>query len=591
MDGTHGRILVVDLTAQRFMIESVSEEMQQDWLGGKGLASRLLYDMNPPGVDPLSPENRIIFACGPFAGTPMWGGSRYGVFTKSPLTGAYAESYSGGKTPESLDRAGFDAVVLSGRAEATTVLAVHPQGCIFHDATGLQGMETWETEKAILQRYACHREGFGKSGAVVIGPAGERMLPFAVISNDRWHCAGRTGVGAVLGSKNVKGLVFDGDRKRPLHNASAVRAFAGDFMRQHRNSPGVKAYRARGTTQMVALMNTAGAFPARYWNQGTCDHWEAISGDRYHQEHDVRPSACLKCFMACGRKATIRSGRHQGLTIEGPEYETIYAFGGLCMIEDMAEIVRLNDLCDRLGMDTITAGNLCALAMEGAARGRLNLDISYGDAEAVASLIHDMAAGRGLGKILARGIVAASRALDLEDLAVHVKGMEPAGYEPRVLKGMGLSYAVSPRGACHLRTTFYKAELSGMIAPDTVHGKAAMVVDFEDRLALFDCLVLCRFFRDMYQWEPLCEAVSLVTGLPADADAMREKARRVCDLVRRFNLREGIGAESDRLPRRLTSEVLPSGHSLNEDELQTLVSDYYSARGWDANGVPPDQNG
>jgi len=591
MNGTHGRILVVDLNAKRFLIEPIPEDVQQDWLGGKGLASRLLYDMNPPGVDPLSPENRIIFACGPFAGTPMWGGSRYGVFTKSPLTGAYAESYSGGKTPEALDAAGFDAVVLWGRAPKTTVLAVHPQGCSFHEAVDLQGMETLETEEAVLERFAFRREEFSRSGAVVIGPAGEAMLPFAVIANDRRHCAGRTGVGAVLGSKNVKGMVFAGDRKRPLHDAAAVRAFAKNFMREHSNSPGVKAYRARGTTQMVALMNTVGAFPARYWSQGTCDHWEAISGDRYHEEHDVRPSACLKCFMACGRKATIRSGRHRGLSIEGPEYETIYAFGGLCMIRDMAEIAWLNDLCDRLGLDTITAGNLCGLAMEAASRGRLDLDITYGDADGAASLIRDMAAGRGVGRIFARGITAAARELDLDDLAVHVKGLEPAGYEPRVLKGMGLSYAVSPRGACHLRTTFYKAELAGMIDPDTVHGKAAMVVDFEDRLVLFDCLVLCRFFRDMYQWEPLCEAISLVTGLPADVDAMRDRVRRVCDLVRRFNLREGLNAGHDKLPRRLTSEALPSGHRLDEDEMQTLLLEYYSARGWDADGVPPDQNG
>lgn len=591
MHGTHGRILVVDLAAECFEIEPLSEDVLSDWLGGKGLGTRLLYDMNPPGVAPLSPENRIIFACGPLAGTPMWGGSRYGVFTKSPLTGAYAESYSGGKVPEAVDAAGFDAVVLHGRARRITVLAVHPGGCVFHDASDLRGMETYDAEEAVLDRFAPKGESFGRAGAVVIGPAGERMVPFAIIANDRWRCAGRTGVGAVLGSKNIKGLVFAGDRKRPLHDPAGVRAFAKDFMREHRDSPGVQAYKARGTTQMVAVMNTVGAFPAKYWSQGTCDHWEAIGGDRYHEDHDIRPSACLKCFMACGRKATIRSGRHEGLRIEGPEYETIYSFGGLCMIEDMAEIAWLNDLCDRLGMDTITAGNLCGLAIEAVARGRLDMDIAYGDAEGVASLIRDMAAGRGVGEIFARGIVPAARELGLEDLAVHVKGMEPAGYEPRVLKGMGLSYAVSPRGACHLRTTFYKPELAGMIPPDAVEGKAAMVVEFEDRLALFDCLVLCRFFRDMYQWESLCKAISLVTGLSADAGAMRTRARRVCDLVRRFNLREGVDASRDRLPRRLTREALPSGHRLGEDEMHTLLSEYYSARGWNQDGVPPGQDG
>ncbi len=242
---------------------------------------------------------------------------------------------------------------------------------------------------------------------------------------------------------------------------------------------------------------------------------EEISGERYHEEHEVKPHACAKCFMACGRLTKLRKGRHKDLKLEGPEYETIYSFGGLCMITDMAEIAYLNDLCDRLGMDTITAGNLCALVMEAKIKGRLDYQIEYGDADQVARLISKIATREDIGDILADGIIAASEQWGLTDLAIHVKGLEPAGYDPRVLKGMGLTFGTSPRGACHLRTTFYKPELSGMIPADQIKDKAAMLIDFENRLNIFDTLILCRFYRDLYPWAELSKAITLATGLPA----------------------------------------------------------------------------
>ncbi|GFK96098.1 putative oxidoreductase YdhV [Fundidesulfovibrio magnetotacticus] len=586
MHGFHNRILTVDLTRRTFAVEPASDEVLEAGLGGKGLATRLLLERNPAGADPLGPENRLIFAAGPFCGGTAWGGSRYGVFTKSPLTGFYAESYSGGRTPEALDAAGFDAVVLEGAADAPLALRIHPEGCEFHDASGLWGMDVYQTEEAALERFALPGREHGRPGAVVIGPAGERLVRFAMIANDKWRCAGRAGVGAVMGSKRLKAVVFQGDRKREPFDAKGLRAYSAAFAKAGVENKGVKAYRAQGTTMMVALMNTVGAFPAKYWSQGNCAHWEKISGETFHKEHDVTPHACLKCFMACGRMATLRSGRHAGLTLEGPEYETIYAFGGLCMIEDMGEVVYLNDLCDRLGMDTITAGNLCALAMEANAQGRGFTDIAYGDAQAAARLIEDMAAGRGAGEVLSQGIVPAARHWGLEDLAIHVKGMEPPGYDPRVLKGMGLAYATSDRGACHLRTTFYKPELAGFIPADAIEGKAEMLVDYEDRLTIFDTLILCRFFRDLYTWEELEKIIPLVTGLDASKEALRRRAAYVSDLTRTFNLREGLTPADDRLPRRLHKEALPDGRALKEEELDYMLKDYYRHRGWSAEGRP-----
>ncbi len=586
MYGFHGRILTVDVGTRRSTIEEASPELLSWGLGGKGLATRLLYERNPAGADALGPENRLIFATGPFCAGPIWGGSRYGVFTKSPLTGFYAESYSGGKAPEAVDSAGFDAVVIEGCSDTPIALTIHPDGASFHDASDLWGLETYDAERAAKARFAVDKPGWGPAGAVVIGPAGENLVRFALIANDFWRCAGRAGVGAVMGSKRIKAVVFQGDRKRPLADVKGARAYAARFAKAGVENKGVKAYKAYGTTMMVAMMNTAGAFPAKYWSQGSCEHWEKISGETFHKEHSITPHACLKCFMACGRMSRLTSGRHEGMVLEGPEYETIYAFGGLCMIEQMDEIVWLNDLCDRLGVDTITAGNLCALAMEACSRGRLDLGLNYGDFLGTGRLIEDIAARRGAGAVLAEGIIPAAKAWGLEDLAIHVKGMEPAGYDPRALKGMGLAYATSPRGACHLRTTFYKPELAGFIPADAIEGKAEMLVDYEDRLTIFDTLILCRFYRDLYPWEELETAIELVTGLPCGKEELRRKAAAITDTTRMFNLREGLTQADDRLPSRLVKESLPDGRALGQDEMEYMMADYYRLRGWSPEGIP-----
>jgi aldehyde:ferredoxin oxidoreductase len=586
MYGFYGRILVVDLSGKTFEIEPVSDEVLETCLGGKGLGTRILLDKNPAGVDPFSEDNHLIFATGPLCGSRVWGSSRYGVFSKSPLTNFYVESYSGGKVPEAIDSAGFDAIVFKGKAQQPTVVRVHPDGVGFFDATDLWGADTFVTEAEVKARYAVSDPNYGKPGAVVIGPAGEKLLRFAVIENDKWRSAGRGGVGAVMGSKLLKAVVFQGDRGRSLADPEGLAEYCKAFSKAGVENAGVKAYKALGTTMMVAIMNKARAFPTEYWKSGTCDHWEKISGQRFHEEHDIKPSACAKCFMACGRLATITKGRHKGLTIEGPEYETIYAFGGLCLIDEMEEIAYLNDICDRLGMDTITTGNLCAFTIEAVLRGKVDYDISYGDADKIAGLIEKIGRREGIGDILAEGIIHAAGVWGLEDIAVHVKGMEPAGYDPRVMKGMGLAYGTSDRGACHLRTTFYKPELAGMTSPDSVEGKAELLVDFEDRLTIFDTLILCRFYRDLYTWDELEKVISLVTGIPASREDLRRKASTIASMTRKFNLREGLKPEHDRLPKRFHREALPTGQAITGEEMETMLHDYYRARGWNETGIP-----
>ncbi len=586
MYGYYNRILTINLSTRSFAIEDVRDEILSKCIGGKGLATHLLLERNPPGADPLGAENNFIIATGPFCGGRLWGASRYGVYTKSPLTGYYAESYSGGKVPESIDSAGFDAIIVNGKAEQPTVLSIQPDGVEFHDAGDLWGMETFDAEEEAVKRFGVNKKGSEQPGAVVIGPAGEKLVKFAIIANDKWRCAGRTGVGAVLGSKLVKALVFQGDQKRRYSDQDGVAEYAKTFSKENIQHPGVKAYRKMGTTMMVTLMNNAGAFPAKYWRQGTCDHVEEISGETYHQQHEIQPHACAKCFMACGRLATLSKGRHQGLTIEGPEYETIYSFGGLCMIKEMEEVAYLNDLCDRLGIDTITTGNLCGLAMEAHEQGRLDYEIDYGNVDQTIELIEKIGSRDGIGDIMADGIISASAKWGVEDLAIHVKGLEPAGYDPRVLKGMGLTFGTSPRGACHLRTTFYKPELSGLIPPDQIEEKAEMLVDYENRLNIFDTLTLCRFYRDLYSWDELEHTLEMVTGIKRSKEELQAIAAHIATMTRQFNIQEGLSSEDDRLPKRFHKEALAEGGSLSEADMEHMLQDYYRLRGWTPEGVP-----
>lgn len=587
MHGFYNRILMIDATRQQYRIQTIDDETLRASLGGKGLASYLLYQFNPPGIDPFDGENHIILATGPLGGSPVWGACRYGVFTKSPQTGVYAESYSGGRTPEAIDATGYDAIVISGKAQSPISLAVDPVGVTFHSADKLWGMETYATEDALKKQFRSDKnDGYKKSGAIVIGPAAENLVRFSVIENDYWRSAGRTGVGAVLGSKKIKGIFFSGDRKRELYDGKGILAFSTQLMRKFKDQPVTHAYRNLGTPMMVKILNEAGAFPTRYWEKGTCEHWEKISADALHEKCDVRPNACRKCFLACGKLCTVKGGRHSGLKIEGPEYETIYAFGGLCMVDSIEEIIYLNDICDRLGMDTITAGNLCAFTIHAVKQGRLAYPIDYGDADAISDLLHKIAYRKDIGEVLASGIREAAKAWDLIDVPVHVKGLEPAGYDPRVLKGMGLGYATSDRGACHLRATFYKPELSGIIPPEAIEGKAELFIDYENRMTLFDTLILCRFYRDFYAWDSLAKMIRMSTGGDFKEVDLEKIANGISTMIRTFNLREGMTSDDDVLPKAFHKAMQGTDSVIKEEELQYMKNRYYRLHGWDENGVP-----
>ncbi|MCK8603022.1 aldehyde ferredoxin oxidoreductase family protein [Desulfoferrobacter suflitae] len=588
MQGFYNRILTVDVTDMTWRVDQPDEATLGAHLGGKGLAIQLLLAHNPPQVEPLSPENHLIFANGPVSGSPVWGCCRHGVYTKSPQTGFFSESYSGGTVAEHICASGFDAVMLRGAADGPVWLEVSPEGVAFHSAEELWGLDTFATEDRIKEWVLRHRPETGKCGVICIGPGGENQVSFAVIENDYWRSAGRTGVGAVMGAKKVKAIAFHGKSKKQFADPELLKNFAKTLAQIGRDNPGVKAYKSMGTPMLVDIMNEAGGFPTRYWSKGRSELREQFNAAALHSRCEVEPHACLKCFMACGRLSTVKEGRHKGLKIEGPEYETIFAFGGLCEIAGIEEIAYLNDICDRLGIDTITAGNLAGLAIEAARRGKIEHPVDYGKVDEVARLLEDIAYRRGIGEVLAQGIKHAARQWGMEDQAIHVKGLEPAGYDPRILKGMGLAYGTSDRGACHLRATFYKPELSGMVDRDGVEGKARVFTEWEDRLTIFDTLVLCRFYRDLYQWEQLAEMIKGATGLALDVEAMRRIAAGVSDAVRRFNLREGLTRQDDLLPARFHQEALPeTGKVITQEQMEQMLREYYQARGWNEHGEPP----
>ncbi len=576
MKGFFNQLLRVDLSREKWTVEPIPDSILKTHLGGKGLGSYLLLNENPPRVDPFSPENRLIFTLGPLADTPFYGSSRFAVFTKSPQTGIYSESYSGGKITAPLSRTGYDAILIQGKADRPIYLEISDQAVLFHSASHLWGKETFESEEAILRE-----AGRKDAGALVIGPAGENLVRFAVIEIERWRSLGRAGIGAVLGSKQLKGIVFHGKRRREVADPLTLKRLSQEFRDRVKDHEIVQIYKKYGTPMLVSIMNTIGAFPTQYWSKGTLEGWEGISAESLMERCDVTSLACPHCFMACGKVSRVKEGRHRGLQIMGPEYETIYAFGGLCMVKSIEEIIYLNDLCDRLGMDTITAGNLAAFAIEASLQGKIKEKLRYGEVDAIADILKKIAYRRGIGKILSEGVRHAASVWGMENQAIHVKGLEPAGFDPRVLKGMGLAYATSDRGACHLRATFYKSELSGQIDPEQVRGKARLFIDYEDKMTLFDTLILCRFYRDLITWTDLEKILRAACGITLKKQGLKGIAARTIQLARDFNRQEGVTKKDDKLPRRFFREMLQeTGKTIQPEELEVMLKEYYQLRGW-----------
>jgi aldehyde:ferredoxin oxidoreductase len=580
LKGYFGRVLEVDLTTHRYQVLDIPKKVYQTYLGGRGLATWILINLGVPMAEPLSPENLLVFALGPASDTKIWGSSRYGVFTRSPLTGLFGESYSGGRVAEPMSRTGYDAFIIKGKSEKPITLVVSNKDVEFRDARELWGLDTYKTQDALGEAVG------NRCGVLVIGPAGENLVKCALIENNYWRSAGRSGIGAVMGSKNLKGIAFYGDLQRPVAEPNILDELWDRWKVDGLNHPAAAAFRENGTLGMLPIINDYQAFPTRYWQAGKLKGWDKLTVQTLKENLEVKPHACAKCYIACGRMSRVKTGRHQGLKIEGPEYETVYSFGGLCEILSLEEIAYLNDLCDRFGMDTISAGNLVSLAIEASRMGKNVLKIDYGDVDQIAELLRQIAYRKGAGAVLSDGIRSAAKIWDIEDLAIEVKGMEPAGYDPRILPGMALSYATSPRGACHMRATAYKVDLGGLIPRKEIIGKAAAVIDLEDRATIQDSLILCRFYRDIYEWDGLITIIRGLTGIQIDQPRLTQLASNIRNLVQKYNIRNGWNRSLDTLPARFFKEPIHENEVVQQKDLYYMISDYYKLRGWDSNGVP-----
>jgi aldehyde:ferredoxin oxidoreductase len=571
MKGCFNRLLKIDLTTRSFHHENLPDELMEKSLGGKGLGIRLLMAENPAGVDAFSPENSFVIAVGPVTGTAMWGQSRFAVFTKSPATNGFGESYCGGTLASKIKGCGVDAVIIRGKADSLTYLVIDKDAVRFEDAASLKGAETFETEKYILDHSP---KG---AGAMVIGPAGENLVRFACIKSDKWRSLGRGGMGAVLGAKNIKGISFSGKERCPIADEEMLRQVAEQVAQTGKESPVSAVYQQLGTPMQVKVTNSQRCFPTRYWQSGYFEKWENLSADYMQKHFHTRSIGCPPCFLKCTKRSILKNGRHAGLELEGPEYETIYALGGLNELDSLEEVAWLNDLCDRLGIDTMSAGNVSAFAVEAYKAGKIGFEIDYNQPDKMAELFGLISRKEGIGALLGEGVRVASEELGLNHIAVHVKGLEPGGFEPRVLKGMGLSYAIAARGACHLRSTFYKAELSGQMDKDQIAGKAELLVDYEDRATIFDCLILCRFFRDFILWDKLQMLVEATTGMKFTLDELRGLANEITQSTRNFNAREGLDSSQDQLPRAFFQRNC-EGALISEDELKTMIDEYNHIR-------------
>ncbi len=572
MDGYHNTIVTIDLTTRSYTYEHIDDQVLMESIGGKGFGVRTLLSEIPAGADPLSPENVFIIATGPATGTRMWGQSRFGVYSKSPATGGFGESYCGGTLAPKIKGCGLDFLIIKGKADSLVWLAVSEDGVLFHDAEPLRGCETDQAEAHLLEHSPKN------AGALVIGPAGENLIAFACIKSDRWRSLGRGGLGAVWGAKNLKGITFAGKRSCAVSDEARLKRLIKKISNKGTAAPVTAMYQNLGTPMQVRVTNAQGCFPTRYWQRGRFEKWEQLSADYMQENFEVKSSGCPPCFLRCTKHSVVRHGRHAGLELEGPEYETIYALGGLNAIDSLEEVAWLNDVCDRLGLDTMSAGNISAFAVEAFKAGKTEFDIDYNQPDRVAELLELIAHRDGIGDLFADGIAKASESLGLKNEAIHVKGLEPAGFDPRVLKGMGLAYATAARGACHLRTTFYKAELSGEFDRDQVEGKAKALIDYEDRATLFDSMILCRFFRDFIMWEELQELVEATTGRTVSREALAAAAGETARLARAFNRREGLDESTDTLPKGFFKPT-GEGAVISPQELAVMLKEYNELRG------------
>jgi aldehyde:ferredoxin oxidoreductase len=587
--GFSGRLLQIDLDSGRCAYRDLDETRLRKYLGGIGLGTSLLHEYAPAGIDPLAPANPLIFTSAPLVGTGLTTTAKFAVVTKSPLTGFIADSLSSSHFALELKGLGLDALVITGQSPSPIYLVIKGEQIEIRPAGHLRGKAPGETEPLI-------RSELDSPAACVasIGEAGENLVRFATISNEGRH-AGRGGVGAVMGSKRLKAIAVCGDRQASVAHPHAVNAIAEALRRRSVGSLTDK-YRRLGTVANLAVFNRLGTLPTRNFQQATFEGAEALSGEALTATHFSRRHGCASCTIRCERLFKSGDGEQR------LEYETLFALGPLCGIDDPECVLEAAHLCDHYGLDTISTGGTLAWAIETAGKGLLPgaqaFGLRFGQGDGMLAAIRAIAGREGAGDLLAEGSKRAAAAIgnSSADWAMHVKGLELPGYDPRSLKTMALGLAVSPRGACHNRSGAYEADFSGEV--DRLHGDAgrgAIVAASEDFAAVLDSLIICKFLRKCFTdfYAEAAEIVGHVTGWDYSGAELRKAGERIHTLKKLFNIRERWQPEDDWLPRRLLDETLPdgvaAGTGLSRAELQEMVRGYYQAREWDEHGFVPER--
>jgi len=597
MYGWHNKLLRVDLTNQKVSIEAIDPKTSKDYIGGRGVAMRYLFDEVDPQVNPLAPENTLIFATGPLTGSPAPTGNRYMVITKSPLSGALTNSNSGGDFPTWMKRTGFDLFIFEGKAERPVYLWVNEDKVEIRSAVHLWGKDTHETTEIILG------ETDSKAKVACIGPAGENLALMAGIINDKHRAAARSGVGAVMGSKNLKAVVCQGNVKTSLHDEGGMKQLSIKISKEvGEDIKKGSSLRDYGTAYVPPVTNELGILPTRNLQTGVFEGVDKIDGVALKEKYLIRHTPCYRCPISCGRLTEVKEEKYAGKG-EGPEYETLAAMGSSCGIDNLAAITKANYYCNELGLDTISSGMTIACAMEMYEKGYIpesdiGQSLRFGDADAMIEMIKKMAYREGFGDTLAMGSYRMAEKYGHPEVAVTARKQEFPGYDPRGAQGMGLLYATSNIGASHMEGDIAYSEVFGVpekIDPLSIDRKPELIMRWEDAFALIDAAGLCVFLSVRYVFDAdvnlwptrLTELMNLTTGAAYTPKEIMTAAERIYNLERLFLIAAGSGSKDDTLPYRMLHEPMPEGPAKGRVvELAAMLPKFYQVRGWDQNGVP-----
>ena len=590
MYGWTGTIVRVNLTDGTISKEPLDPTAAKQFIGGRGLGTKIMHDEVDPQVDPLSPDNKLIFAPGPLSGTFAPSASHFDIITKGPLTGAIAASSSGGTFGPMLKYAGYDAVIVEGKAEKPVYIWIKDDAVEIRDAAELWGKTTPETTEAV--RAATDEE----ASVACIGPAGEKLALMANVMNEFSRAAGRSGVGAVMGSKNLKAVAVRGTGGVRVADPTAFREATMTARKMIQEHPvGGTGLRVYGTDVLVNILNETGGLPTLNFQDGHFPTADKVGGESLTDQVLVRPRGCYSCIISCGRASRVTDPKFEGHG-EGPEYESAWALGPDCGVDDLNAVTKANFLCNEFGLDTITLGSTIACAMDMVEDGILTTEdtdgipLHFGNAEAMVEMVRKTGTREGFGDKLALGSYRLAESYGHPEYSMTVKKQEMPAYDPRAIQGIGLEYATSNRGACHVRGYTIAVEVLGnpvKIDEHETEGKAQWTKIFQDLTAALDASGACLFTTFGIGGDELAALVSAATGVEYSTEEFMKAGERIWNLERLFNLKAGLSAADDTLPERMLQDPIKTGASRGHlSHLDQMLPEYYELRGWDESGVP-----